>query len=51
MTLKSSYLKYSVMLKPSSRQVLAILAIKLGFYPIKYSRVSVYNLAMGKPSY
>ena len=51
MILKSSYLKYSIMLKPSSRQVLATLAIQHGFCPIKYSQVIVYNSVMGKPSY
>ena len=51
MTLKLSYLRYSIITKPSYMQVLAILAIQRGFWPIKYSRIIVCNSAMGKPSY
>ena len=47
----SSYFNNSTTLKPSSRQVLATLALQRGFWAIKYSRVTVWNSAIGKPSY
>ena len=39
------------MKKPSSGQVLATLVFQLGFWAIKYSRITVCNSSMGKPSY
>ena len=39
------------MKKPSCRQVLATLVFQLGFWAIKYSRVTVWNSSMGKTSY
>ena len=50
-TVKASYLNNSTMQKPSCGQVLSMLVFQLGFWAIKYSRVTVCNSSMKKTSY
>ena len=46
-----SYLRNSTIRKPSFRKVVATLDRHHGFPTINYSRITVQNSTMGKPSY